>query len=89
MKSPVAISNYCITHLLLFAVFLVDTILETLKQHSTIRSNMRVISNQMLFDESGIACGFSEPVIHSYSKGKSPEQFSSVQDWIEVSLPQQ
>lgn len=70
-------------------MFFVDTILETLKQHSTIRSNMRVISNEMVFDESGVACGCSEPVIHSYSKGKSPEQFASVQDWIEVSLPKQ
>lgn len=62
----------------------VDTIVETLKQHSTIRSNTRVISNSMIFDDSGVACGFTEPVIHSYSKGKSPDQFVDVQDWIEV-----
>ena len=45
---------------------------------------MKVISNQMLFDDSGEACGFTEPVIHSYSKGKSPEQFDTVHSWIEV-----
>ena len=38
----------------------------------------------MLFDDSGVACGFTEPVIHSYSKGKSPDQFAGLQDWIEV-----
>ena len=49
-----------------------------------IHSNMRVVSNRMLFDDSGVACGFTEPVIHSYSKGKSPDQFVGLQDWIEV-----
>lgn len=62
-----------------------DTIRETLKQHSTVRSNMRIISNRMVFDDSGVVCGFKEPVIHSYSKGKSPEQFVDVHEWIKVS----
>ena len=63
---------------------LIDTILETLKQHSTIRSNMRIVSNSMVFDDSGVARSFTEPVIHSYSKGKSPEQFAGLHNWIEV-----
>ena len=64
--------------------FRADTITETLSQRSSIRKNMRVISNRMLFDSSGVSYGFSHPVIHSYNKGHSAEQFSTVFDEVKV-----
>ena len=65
-------------------VFYADTITETLSQYSSIRKNMRIISNRMLFDSSGVACGFSHPVIHSYNKGRFGEQFRTVFDEVKV-----
>ena len=47
---------------------------------------MHIISNQMKYDESGLTCGFSEPVIHSYNKGHNQEQFSRILDDIKVSV---
>ena len=46
---------------------------------------MRVISNKIHFNNSGRACGFSEPKLHSYNKGHSIQQFSSVAEDVKVS----
>ena len=45
---------------------------------------MTVLSNFLTFDSVGVACGESLPLIHSYSKGKSPEQYASVASQIKV-----
>ena len=61
-----------------------DTLLEVFKQYSEVRSNMHVVSNRLIFDEEEIAVGHSEPLVHSYNKGKSPEQLAEVAPFIEV-----
>ena len=30
---------------------------------------MEIVSNKMIFNDSGLLVGFSKPVVHSYSKG--------------------
>ena len=62
-----------------------DTIVEILVQHFSLHDNMRIISNKIHFDDSGRACEFSEPKLHSYNKGHSIQQFSSVAEDIKVS----
>ena len=62
----------------------IDTLLETVRQFSTLRPNMHVVSNRLIFDEAGVATGHTQPLVHSYNKGKSPEQLAAVEPFIEV-----
>lgn len=61
-----------------------DTLLEVFRQFSKVRPNMHVVSNRLIFDDAGIAVGHSDPLVHSYNKGKSPEQLAAVAPFIEV-----
>ena len=61
-----------------------DSILEVFGQLSVLRPNMHVVSNRLIFNETGIAIGHSQPLVHSYNKGKSPEQLATVEPFIEV-----
>jgi 5'-nucleotidase len=68
--------------LLIFSAGLGDTLLEVFRQFSTLRPNMHVVSNRLIFDKEGIATGHTQPLVHSYNKGKSPEQLATVEEFI-------
>ena len=63
-----------------------DTLLEVFRQFSELRPNMHVVSNQLIFNEAGIAVGHTQPLVHSYNKGKSPEQLAAVEPFIVVRI---
>ena len=54
------------------------------RQFSEVRANLHVVSNTLIFDEAGIAVSHSHPLVHSYNKGKSPEQLAAVEPFIVV-----
>ena len=45
---------------------------------------MHVVSNRLIFDQDGLATGHTQPLVHSYNKGKSPEQLAAVEEFILV-----
>jgi HAD superfamily hydrolase (TIGR01544 family) len=68
--------------LLVFSAGLGDTLLEVFRQFSAVRPNLHVVSNRLVFDEAGVAVSHSHPLVHSYNKGKSPEQLAAVESFI-------
>ena len=64
---------------------LADTLIRTIELQSSLRANVKVVSNYLEFDESGVATGFSEPTITSSNKGNSSEQFTALHREFKVS----
>jgi len=60
-----------------------DTLVETLTQQSSMRSNMHVISNRLSFNEEGVACSIPSKITTSYTKA-DPQAFASVAEAIKV-----
>ena len=57
--------------------------METVRQKSSIRSNVRFITNRLNFGQDGVASDIPKTIITSYTKG-DPKAFSSVADDIKV-----
>lgn len=64
--------------------FTLDTLMETIKQQSSIRGNMLFITNKLNFGENDVVADIPEQIITSYTKGDS-KAFASVADKIKVS----
>lgn len=62
---------------LVFSAGLSNMIVEVLKQKATLHENIRVISNDMIFENDKLH-SFSEPLIHSFNKGHVAEHHATV-----------
>lgn len=56
---------------LVFSAGLANVIAEILRQHDLLPPHLHIVSNQMLFDESGTVDSFAEPLIHVFNKSEA------------------
>lgn len=56
---------------LVFSAGIGDILQEILQIQNALLPNMKIVSNWMKFDESGLLTGFNDPIIHVFNKNES------------------
>jgi 5'-nucleotidase len=57
--------------LLIFSAGIGDLINEVLEKYEVTFPNIKVVSNFMKFNNKGVICGFTEPIIHMFNKNRN------------------
>ncbi len=56
-----------------------------MEMQASVRDNVEVISNDLVYSEDDVVTGFTEPLITSSNKGNLHKQFAALSDKIQVS----
>ena len=83
LSSSADIADFTVHYHACVVILASDTLVETLTQQSSVRSNMHVISNRLDFNQEGVASDIPSKIITSYTKADA-KAFETVADAIKV-----